>query len=99
MHSKGGIGVGAFYRTWIRLSQHRKKSATPATTSLQPTSPAEETSRTFQIKEAISGIRLTRVRAKDSVRNGKLNHAAHHLQDQMYYIIQLEAVLFEKGED
>ena len=94
---EGGLLVGWLCRTWYSLfHRHQRDNATPAISI--PATDSNETPRSSQIKEALSGIRLTRIRAKDSIRNGKPNHATHHLQDQMYYIIQLEAMLPEEGE-
>ena len=72
--------MGAFYRTWIRLQQCLKKSATPVPSS-----------QSF-LFEPIQGIRCTRKLAIDALRDHRWLAAKAHLQDMDQHISELEAI-------
>lgn len=78
--NKGGIVVGAFWRTWIRLSQRLKKNATPASSA--PTA----------FSEPIKSLRLSHKLTIDSLRNHRLLAARSHLRDMDQYIAELESI-------
>jgi len=98
--------VGAFWRTWIRLSQRLRKDATPAPESFHHCQSritcTELNNLHHHCGNAILGIRLERKLALEALKSAKINKivaAVHHLKYMDQHLARIERVLAAPLDD
>lgn len=95
--------VGAFWRTWIRLSQRLRKDATPAPESFHHCQSritcTELNNLHHHCGNAVLGIRLERKLTLEALKLGKVPTAVSRLKYMDQHLARIERVLAAPMDD